>query len=50
VIACIFYLVNQRELMGKERAGILLNAGLIASFIFACIISYTAALALNEFL
>src|SRR5690606_26685230 len=50
VIACIFYLINQKDLMGKEKAGIWLNAGLIAAFIFACIISYTGALALGNYL
>jgi len=50
VIACIFYLINRKDLMGEERAGIWLNMGLIAAFIFACIVSYTGVLALNEFI
>lgn len=48
VIGGIFFLVNSRKLMGKHKAGLLLNAGMITAFIFACLISYTGALALNE--
>jgi Mn2+/Fe2+ NRAMP family transporter len=48
VIGGIFFLVNNKSLMGKHKAGLLLNAGMITAFIFACIISYTGALALNE--
>ncbi len=48
VIGGIFFLVNNKKLMGKHKAGYLLNAGMITAFIFACIISYTGALALNE--
>ena len=50
VIACIMYLVNQKSQMGEHKAGLLLNIGLTAAFIFACIISYTGALALIELL
>jgi Mn2+/Fe2+ NRAMP family transporter len=50
VIACIMYLVNQKTLMGDQKAGIGLNIGLTTAFIFACIISYTGALALIELL
>ncbi len=49
VILGITYLVNQRECMGKYRAGYLLNAGLTAAFVFSCIISYTGVLALIDF-
>ncbi|MEX2512991.1 MAG: Nramp family divalent metal transporter [Cyclobacteriaceae bacterium] len=48
VIGCIFYLVNQKEWMGPHKAGILLNIGLVAAFIFSCLISYTGYLALME--
>jgi Mn2+/Fe2+ NRAMP family transporter len=48
VIAGIFFLVNNRRLMGDHKAGLLLNAGMITAFIFACIISYTGVLALHE--
>jgi Mn2+/Fe2+ NRAMP family transporter len=50
VIACIMYLVNQKTLMGNQKAGLWLNFGLAAAFVFACIISYTGALALIELL
>jgi Mn2+/Fe2+ NRAMP family transporter len=48
VIAGIFLLVNNRPLMGEHKAGVLLNAGMITAFVFACIISYTGILALHE--
>ncbi|MEX0883619.1 MAG: divalent metal cation transporter, partial [Cyclobacteriaceae bacterium] len=48
VIGCIFYLVNQKKWMGIHKAGILLNTGLVAAFIFSCLISYTGYLALME--
>lgn len=50
VVAGIIYLVNQKSTMGEHKAGWLLNTGLIAAFIFSCIISYTGVLALLEFL
>lgn len=48
VIGCILYLVNQKRWMGEHQAGILLNIGMVAAFIFACLISYTGYLALME--
>ena len=45
----ITYLVNKQDYMGKYKAGILLNAGLVAAFAFSCFISYTGILALKEF-
>ena len=45
----ITYLVNKQDYMGKHKAGILLNAGLVAAFAFSCFISYTGILALKEF-
>ncbi len=42
VIFCMAYLVNRKDYMGKHRAGIILNAGLLGALVFACIISYTA--------
>ncbi len=48
VIGCILYLVNQKRWMGEHKAGALLNIGLVAAFIFACLISYTGYLALME--
>lgn len=50
VIGCILYLINRRDLMGEHKAGLLLNAGLLAAFIFSIIISYTGFLALKEML
>ena len=48
VIACILYLINQQELMGRHKAGFWLNLGLVAALIFACLVSYTGYLALSE--
>ena len=42
VIGGIAILVNRKSLMGKERAGILLNLGLAASMFFALMISWKA--------
>ena len=49
VILGIFFLVNNKKVMKGYRTGILVNLGLIASFFFACIISYNGVLALFEF-
>ena len=49
VIVSITLLVNHKGLMGDRKAGILLNVGLVASFIFSCMISYRAVLALIDF-
>ncbi len=48
VIGAILFLVNQREAMGRHRAGALLNLGLATAFVFSCVMSYTAVLALLE--
>jgi Mn2+/Fe2+ NRAMP family transporter len=48
VILGIIYLLNQRELMGDDKAGPLLNLGMGTAFIFTCFISYTAVLAVIE--
>lgn len=48
VIFCMAYLVNRKDYMGEHGAGILLNTGLLGAFVFACIISYTAALSVIE--
>ncbi|WP_158856128.1 Nramp family divalent metal transporter [Lunatibacter salilacus] len=50
VIGCILYLINRRDLMGEHKAGLLLNIGLSAAFVFSIIISYTGFLALKELL
>ena len=49
VIASIFFVINSTKDMGERKAGLLLNTGMIAAFIFSCIISWTAVIALREF-
>ena len=49
VIGVIFVLVNRKQDMGVYQAGPLLNAGLVAAFIFACFIAYTGIMALRQF-
>ncbi len=49
VIGVIFVLVNRKQDMGIHKAGPLLNAGLVAAFIFACFIAYTGVMALSQF-
>ena len=44
----ILVLVNRPALLGKHKAGPLLNAGLALAFLFSCIIAVTGALALYE--
>ncbi|MBN1345091.1 MAG: Nramp family divalent metal transporter [Phycisphaerae bacterium] len=44
VIAVIAILVNRPTAMGRHRAGVLLNLGLLASFVFSCVMSYIALL------
>ncbi|MCC5906246.1 MAG: Nramp family divalent metal transporter [Balneolaceae bacterium] len=41
-IFCMAWLINQEKYMGEHKAGVMLNVGLTAAFIFACIISFTA--------
>lgn len=48
VILGIFILINKKDLMGKHKAGILLNLGILMSLIFACIISYNGILGIME--
>ncbi len=48
VIAVIIVLVN-KDSMGEHKAAIFLNTGLVLAFIFACFISYTGLIALNQF-
>lgn len=47
VIASIFFAVIRDE-MGEHRAGPVLKAGMVGAFVFACLISYTAVLAVIE--
>ncbi len=48
VILGILILINRKDLMGKQKAGWLLNTGIALSLIFACIISYNGILAIGE--
>jgi manganese transport protein len=49
VIIAITILINNKKEMGKHKAGVLLNMGLVSAFIFACFITYTGIIALNNF-
>jgi Mn2+/Fe2+ NRAMP family transporter len=44
----IILLVNRASLLGKHKAGVLLNVGLGLAFLFSCIIALTGALALCD--
>ncbi len=48
VIGSIFFTVNSKKSMGEHKAGVLLNAGMIAAFVFSCVMSYTAVEAVLE--
>ncbi len=48
VILGIIILINNKRLMGEHKAGYTLNAGILLSFVFACIISYNGILAIWE--
>ncbi|MBC2594067.1 Nramp family divalent metal transporter [Ruficoccus amylovorans] len=48
VIVIFAALVNKQSLMGRHRAGWLLNTGLAVAFAFALIISYIAAISLLD--
>jgi Mn2+/Fe2+ NRAMP family transporter len=41
-VACIFYLANRKDLMGKYRNTVLSNIILLVIFLFACFMSYLA--------
>ena len=47
VVVAIMYLLNRKDLMGKYKAGIWLNTGLILTLIFSLIISYQSVIGLN---
>ncbi|MDO5582347.1 MAG: Nramp family divalent metal transporter [Planctomycetia bacterium] len=49
IVGGIFVLVNRKSLMKEYRAGFFLNAGLIASFGFALVISWQALIGLKAF-
>jgi len=48
VVAGMAILINRSELMGRHRAGILMNIGLALAFVFSCLISWTGAVAIWE--
>jgi Mn2+/Fe2+ NRAMP family transporter len=48
VILGIFLLVNRKDLMGVHSAGMILNSGLVGAFLFACLVSYSGAVALSR--
>lgn len=48
VILSILFLVNRKSLMGKYKAGIVLNIGMGTALVFSFVISFTAVLALKE--
>lgn len=47
-IGAMICLVNRTDLMGEHRAGIVLNAGLVAGFLFSLFITYTGCVAVVE--
>lgn len=49
VIVLIFMLINQKEIMGENKAGWKLNSGLIAAFVFSVIISYYGIIVLAAY-
>lgn len=48
IIICMAYLVNRKDYMRQYKAGMWLNIGLGGAFIFACIISYTAFISIQN--
>jgi Mn2+/Fe2+ NRAMP family transporter len=49
VIGGIIYIINRKEVMGDQQAGLLLNVGLVLAFIFSCLMSYIGYLGLTDF-
>ncbi|MDH3709203.1 MAG: Nramp family divalent metal transporter [Cyclobacteriaceae bacterium] len=49
VIVGIMILVNSKRLMGAYRAGIILNVGMAAAFVFSCVISYNGVLGVIQY-
>jgi manganese transport protein len=48
VILGMMILINRRQLMGDQRAGWWLNAGMVSALMFACVISYNGVVVLLE--
>jgi Mn2+/Fe2+ NRAMP family transporter len=49
VIIGIVFLVNNKQLMGKHKAGLGLNIGMAAALIFSLIISYNGVLGILQY-
>lgn len=49
VIIGIMFLVNNQTLMGKHKAGIKLNVGMLAALIFSLVISYNGVLGIIQY-
>lgn len=50
VIGGIIYIINQQSVMKEQKAGWLLNLGLVLAFIFSCVMSYVGYQGLLAFL
>ena len=50
VITAIIILINNKTEMGPQKAGPLLNIGLVSALLFSCFIAYTGVVALRQFL
>lgn len=48
VILGMMILINKKKLMGAQKAGWILNTGMLLSLIFACIISFNGVVAIYE--
>ena len=48
VILGMMILINRRQVMGEQRAGWWLNAGMVSALTFACVISYNGVVVLLE--
>jgi len=48
VIISIFFLLNRTSLMGRYRASLAINIGMVTAFIFSCIISFAGAAAIID--
>jgi Mn2+/Fe2+ NRAMP family transporter len=48
VVLAMMYLINRKDLMKENRAGLWLNASLVIIVIFTLIISYQAVIGLTE--
>ena len=49
VTITIMYLVNRRDVMGRYKAGLWLNSGLVAMLLFSFVISYQSVLGMVEY-